>query len=140
MGGFDAVIFRAKVEEALAKVKTILENNKSPEIACDVHHKYNDKFLLAEMLTNLSSASMLAVLVQLGLKPADLEKVYGWVNDKKRSVTLRFSAVEKCSFIKKVVRKEDSKVKVVTQVSTPVGIGGKFTSKNVYEITEYLWK
>ena len=140
MGGFDAVVFRRKVDEALEKVKTILENNKSPEIASDVHHKYNDKFLLAEMLTNLSSASMLAVLVSLGLKASALEKAYGWANEKKRSVSLRFEAVEKCSFIKKVVRKEDSKTKVETTVSTGIGIGGKFTSKNVYEITEYLWK
>eukprot|EP00009_Paramoeba_aestuarina_P004138 CAMPEP_0201506902 /NCGR_PEP_ID=MMETSP0161_2-20130828/735_1 /ASSEMBLY_ACC=CAM_ASM_000251 /TAXON_ID=180227 /ORGANISM="Neoparamoeba aestuarina, Strain SoJaBio B1-5/56/2" /LENGTH=911 /DNA_ID=CAMNT_0047901141 /DNA_START=111 /DNA_END=2846 /DNA_ORIENTATION=- len=140
MGRMDAELFRMKVDEALEKVKTILENNKSPEIASDVHHKYDDKFLLAEMLTNLSSASMLAVLLSFGLKADGLQKIYGWVNDKKRSVSLRLEAIEKCSFIKKVVRKEDSKVKVVTSVSTPVGLGGKFTSKDVYEITEYLWK
>ena len=133
-------MFRSKVEVALEKVRTILENNKSPEVASEVHHKYDDKFLLAEMLTNLSSASMLAVLLSMGLKADGLEKIYGWVNDKKRSVSLRFEAVEKCSFIKKVIRKEDSKVKVVTSVSTGIGIGGKFTSKNVHEITEYLWK
>jgi hypothetical protein len=38
-------------------VRKILDQTKHPEVASEVHHTYQDKFLLVEFLANASIAS-----------------------------------------------------------------------------------
>ena len=67
----DDIIFRRKVNSALAKVQSLLEHAKSPRrilLPADVDHKYDDKFLLAEFITNLAVAATSNALDRLGIK------------------------------------------------------------------------
>jgi hypothetical protein len=134
---FEEDRFRARVEEALKKVETLLDLNKSPELPSDVSHRYDDKYLLAEFLTNVALASTVNVLERLGVGRETFAKLLAW--SKSHSVSLVFRSEERCDFSRKEVRKEEGKVSVVTTVSTPIGLGGKITSKDVYKIEEYFW-
>ena len=48
--------FQQQVQAALKQVATVLENNRNPRVAADVPHKYDDKYLLGEFLTNIALA------------------------------------------------------------------------------------
>lgn len=63
---FNEDLFRAQVDKALQIVRTILENSKNPTYAADVHHKYDDKYLLADTLTNVTISALLNVLEMWG--------------------------------------------------------------------------
>ncbi|CAM9417059.1 unnamed protein product [Ectocarpus fasciculatus] len=127
-------VFRRKVDLALEQVRRVLETNKHPVYASEAAHKYGDKYLLAEFLTNAALASHLTSLSNFGVTAEQLTTMMEW--SKSRSVSLRFDATERCKFLKKVTRDEDSATKHVTDTSH----FGKFTSKVVTTITEYLWE
>jgi hypothetical protein len=52
MSGFNEYAFRANVDQALVKIKTILDNTRNPQLPAEVAHEYTDKYLLAEFITN----------------------------------------------------------------------------------------
>lgn len=52
MSGFNEFAFRANVDTALVKIKTILDNTRNPQLPAEVAHEYTDKYLLAEFITN----------------------------------------------------------------------------------------
>jgi hypothetical protein len=64
---YDTENFRAKVGQALEKVRTILDVSRSTELPSEVDHKYDDKYLLAEFLTSASMTATLNALELLGL-------------------------------------------------------------------------
>lgn len=47
---FDETAFRKQVDESLKVVKTILDNNRAPMYPTDVFHKYDDKYMLINLL------------------------------------------------------------------------------------------
>lgn len=55
--------FKARVDNALQKVRTILDNTRNPQYASDVKHEYQDKYLLVEFLTNSDLSSLLNTYV-----------------------------------------------------------------------------
>eukprot|EP01128_Nolandella_sp_AFSM9_P006116 TRINITY_DN3077_c0_g1_i1.p1 TRINITY_DN3077_c0_g1~~TRINITY_DN3077_c0_g1_i1.p1 ORF type:complete len:991 (+),score=265.41 TRINITY_DN3077_c0_g1_i1:35-2974(+) len=134
MQSFNEGAFRSKVSKAVAQVRTILDNSRSPQIAEDVSHAYDDKYLLADYLTNTTIASQLNALEFLGLNTQTLSTLRGWAQN--RSVTLRLKAEETCTFLREVTREEESKDTHVTEWN--VGITRK--SKIVTKITEWFWK
>jgi hypothetical protein len=130
---FDEHSFRTRVDAALAKVKTILDNTRTPQWAADVPHEYEDKYLLAELLINSAIAAQLVVLDQLGLNDKHYTQVQEWA--KNRSVTIRLKAEEHCKFIRKAEREVESDTKHVTN-STLFGTSKSYT---VTKITEWFW-
>jgi hypothetical protein len=125
--------FQAQVRSALATVRTLLENERQPHLPSEVPHQYIDKYLLAEFLTNTSFAALLNALQLLGISNAVLHTLIDWA--KQRSVTLRFTAEERCEFVREETRKEESKDQRVVENT----FLGKFTHKTVTTITEYFW-
>jgi len=135
MNNFNEDAFRAKVNQAVEKVKTILDNSKLPQYAAtDVKHEYDDKYILAEFMTTTAVAATLNVLSNLGCSTKTLDKLREW--NKTRSVTLRLKAEEKCKFLRKVEREVESDTK---HVSTST-VFGKSTSYTVTKVTEYFWQ
>jgi hypothetical protein len=126
--------FKSKVSAALEQVRRVLHANKHPVFADEVHHKYEDKYRLAQFLTNATLASNLTCLSSLGVSLDQLTAMMDWA--KSRSVSLRFRATERCSFVREVKREVDSDRKVVTETT----VLGKFSTKVVTTITEYIWR
>ena len=63
----------------------------------EVAHGYEDKYGLAEFLTNTALAGQLNALEAVGLTEARLAGLAGWVREG-GSVTLRLRAEERCKF------------------------------------------
>ena len=124
------------MDKALEKVATILENTKNPKLVEDVHHEYDDKYLLAEFLTNISIASFLNLLETLGLTVEGIKQLIEW--SQTNSVSLRLAATEKCKFKEKKTRKVESKQQYVTERTGVFGTS-KTTEKVVTEVTDYFW-
>src|SRR3990167_7561100 len=129
----DEYIFKQQLETAIANCKKILENTRNPQQPTDVSHTYNDKFHLAEYLTNTTLAAQLTILETLGITPELVKKFQEW--SKTRSVTLRFSGEERCDFDRKVEREQESPTKYVTEIGSTT-----ITNKVITKITEWFWK
>ena len=95
-------LFHVAVEKALRKVHAILGTEKHVRLASDdfEHKDYQDKYALAEFLTNTSVAAQLTVLEHLGLTQGQLQTLLQWVHDQHETVTLQFQAEDGCSFLK----------------------------------------
>ena len=134
MSSFDELNFRRQVQSSLDVVKRILDVNRKPVFASDVQHQYQDKYILAEMLSNMTLASTLYSLQTIGVDDSSMQKMLDW--SECRSVTLSLRATERCNFVRKTTRDVDSSTKHVVETSFGVNV----TSKTVTTITEYFWK
>ena len=136
--GYIDIEFERKIEVALEKVKEILDSSKHPNLANNVPHYYDDKFFLAEFLTNIATASIVTVLSSIGMKSQDMETMFGWSRNS-QSVSIRFEAVEQCHFLKSIERKKKGETKLKRTVQKN---GEKFSTMKQQVITEeceYLW-
>jgi len=138
----------------LRTVATILEAERHPVLAAEEPHRYQDKFALAEFLTNTAIAAQTNALSALGLPPDQLPTLYEWAVNKKQSVTLRFLAEDACSFLKEQdveVQRPGGDQEVITTTETKKS-GGLFgshsnvkeetttTTRVVVRVKEYHWK
>lgn len=81
-----------------------------------VDHSYDDKYLMCNFLTNIALASTYNSLVQLGLEEAQWNTLLDWNQERKFSVSIRFTGVQSCKFIEERIRDvESSKLQTVTQ-------------------------
>lgn len=126
-----------KISQALEKVKQLLGAEKSPQIAGDVHHDYEDKYLLVERATNMAAAAELNCFGMLGLTPQQLSTLKQWTSG--QEVSLRFKAKEQCNFLREETREEEAPRKHVEEVSVGGVLRSAITSKVVTKITEYFW-
>ena len=69
MNEFDEQAFRNKIDAALGQVRTILAATRDPKLADEVQHRYEDKYLLAELLTNAAIGGVLNSFDAIGLAP-----------------------------------------------------------------------
>lgn len=122
---------------SLLQVKTILHTSRAPEVAANVPHTYDDKYGFAEFLTNTTLAGFVNGLEVLGLDETKLRQLLDWA--RKRSVTLRFKAEEKCAFDREEKRKVESSREYVTEYENSSGHKASITDKKVTKITEYFW-
>eukprot|EP01041_Mallomonas_annulata_P014236 gene14236-30290_t len=136
---FDEGIFRNKVSDAIAHVRRVLNGNKRPMYASDIRHAYDDKFSLSDFLTNTMIASNLNCLKSIGLSEEGLRKTVEW-RSQNRSVSLRFNAEEKCTFVRMEEREVDSNSKLVTEKVGAMSLPGFTTTKVVTKVKEYYWK
>jgi hypothetical protein len=105
---FEEEKFRAQVDKALKTVSTILDTTRTPRYAEEQDHAYEDKYALADIMTNTAIASYINVLERFGLEESRLRQLCQVVHQDKRSVTLRFAMEDSCSFL------EEKDVKVST--------------------------
>ena len=136
MEEFDEYRFQTKLDAALQRIRTVLDTSRQPQLAADVPHEYADKYELAEFLTNAALASQLTIFEVMGLGEKDVLKLKEW--SESRSVTVRFSAEERCTFD----REETRTVESPTSVTEVKGVFGKHSVKQkvVRKITEWFWK
>lgn len=88
--GFDESRFERQVDAALERVRTILDTSRHPTYPADVAHKYDDKYMLVDFLTNTALATQLTCLELLGLDLKALQQMKKWSTT--RTVTLRLKA------------------------------------------------
>ncbi|CAM9738306.1 unnamed protein product [Chrysoparadoxa australica] len=149
--------FKQRVTEAVAKVKTLLQNTRRPQYPADVQHKYIDKYLLVERLGALSIEALIAVFRLLGVDhalstdlPASPFAEVEWLDQVKQwqakgsSVTLRFASEQRCRFIKMKKRMvEDPRSSTTTVTSSSSWRPGRSTTEYTHrtktEITEWFW-
>ena len=133
---FDQHAFTTRIDAALKRIRTVLDNTRHPEYPADVPHRYDDKYLLAEVVTRVATAATVQCLEVLGMTAAQLAELREWA--KTRAVTLRLTAQEDCRFLRETTRKVESAEERVTEVR---GILGKTTrtEKVVTTVVEYFW-
>jgi hypothetical protein len=137
MNRYEEVEFETKIEAALARVRTLLDHTKNPQYPAEVPHRYDDKYLLAEFVTRAATASLFQCIEHLGLTEAALTQLRGWARE--RSVSLRLSAHETCSFLREEVRKVEAAQETVTETRSFLGGKTTRTEKVVTNVTEYFW-
>mmetsp|Transcript_43764 Transcript_43764/g.103411 ORF Transcript_43764/g.103411 Transcript_43764/m.103411 type:complete len:974 (+) Transcript_43764:105-3026(+) len=135
---FDMAVFEARLKEALKQVELVLHAEKHPNSAAEVHHKYDDKYLLVECMTNSAVASQLNCLAAIGVTKPMVTMMKEW--SRTHAVSLRFRAEERCSFIKEETREVENPTKHVEELSVAGVVKSTFTSKSVTTVTEYFWK
>lgn len=129
------------VEEALKTVERILEVHRNPRLAQDVEHGYDDKYRLADMLTNTAIIAQMNCLEQLGMTADKLKAI-----DQSKSSTLRFQTSDSCSFLKEQTVEVPMERAVETTEDTQTsgsffGTTKKSTiSRIVNQVKEYHWK
>eukprot|EP00439_Symbiodinium_sp_Y106_P037021 s2962_g4.t1 len=127
-----------RLQAALERVRVILDATKDPQAAGDVHHQYEDKYLLVEGVTNAAIASQLNSFGALGLTMQHVQKLQEW--SKEKVVSFQFIAEEACSYLREETREEEDPTRHVEEVSVRGALQAAFTSKVVTKITEYFWK
>ncbi|CAE7738993.1 TRPT1 [Symbiodinium sp. KB8] len=127
-----------RLQAALERVRVILDATKDPQAAGDVHHQYEDKYLLVEGVTNAAVASQLNSFGALGLTMEHVQKLQDW--SKEKVVSFQFIAEEACSYRREETREEEDPTRHVEEVSVRGALQAAFTSKVVTKITEYFWK
>ncbi|KAJ1427659.1 hypothetical protein B484DRAFT_397165 [Ochromonadaceae sp. CCMP2298] len=134
MSSLDGYVMREKVEKCLEKMRLVLGSNKANTFATadKVNHRYDDKYMLAEYLTNTSAACYWNALSHLGLSAAHQSVLQQWALTK--DISLRFTREEECKFVEKRERDEDDP----TRVETKLGLG-VFTTKVITRVTEYVF-
>jgi hypothetical protein len=146
--------FRELVKKALVSVQKILNVNRNPRIAQDMDHQYDDKYALAEFLTNTTIAAQINIMERMGLSEEKLRRLHDMVHVDKRSVTICFEAHDTCSFLKEqhvdVVKHNMERVVDVSKTTTPGFMFGGTTSqktenvmhkvKVIQKVSEYHWK
>lgn len=130
------------VDDALKTVERVLEINRNPRLAEDVDHAYDDKYGMANLMTNTALIAQVNVLKEFGLTMDALKAI-----DKTKPVTLRFQAADSCSFLKEQIvevpadRSVETDEHTSTSGSSFFGNTTKSTIKQVVNhIQEYHWK
>lgn len=127
--------FQEQIAQALERIKLILENDRKPQQANEIKHSYNDKYALADFITNSAIASTIEIFQLLGLTKEKLIEAIKWVQKEQKSVTMSFTNETKCTFTKKKSRKIESSTQTKTKINNKV----KLTDKVVTKVTDYFW-
>jgi hypothetical protein len=137
METYDEHAFHARIAAALERIRTVLDNTRHPQYPADVPHRYDDKYLLAELVTRAAIASWLASLEAIGMTEAQLAQLRGWA--KTRSVTIRLTAHEECRFLREETRKVEAPNSFVTETRGLLGGKTTRTEKMVTTVIDYIW-
>jgi len=119
-------------------VRKVLDVAKEPAAAAEVHHQYQDKYLLAESMTHLLLASQINCFSLLGLTSEQLASMRAW--SRSHAVSLRFRAEERCTY----VREESHEVESATHITEVKKAGEEVPSvevksKEVTTVTQHCW-
>ncbi|KAL3943823.1 MAG: hypothetical protein SGBAC_002116 [Bacillariaceae sp.] len=140
---FNEDVFRHDVKDALVTVEKILEVDRRPLLAEDVHHKYENKYELANHMTNIAIVAQMNVLERLGFSPQTIQQLQDTTT---KTTTLRFEATETCTFLKEqtVDVPDPHAVETVKEKTSMLGSTRfKSTSSTTYKVIkkvqEYHW-
>jgi hypothetical protein len=136
MTSFDELRFRHKVDSALGKVRQILESNRNPVYASDVHHRYEDKYGVTEMMVMMALASVTQILGVLGFSSEHMKTIAEWSSSK--CVSLRLKAEEKTTLVREVVREDESAERTEAKAQL-AGLEASWSGKVLTKVTEYVW-
>ncbi|MCS6901257.1 MAG: hypothetical protein RMJ98_16530, partial [Myxococcales bacterium] len=137
MERYEEARFRRNIDAALQSIRTILDHTKNPCYPEDVPHRYEDKFLLAEFLTRTATVAVLQGLGALGLSSEGLAKLLAW--SRIHPVTLRFTAEERCKFLREETRQEESTQQHTIEKRSLQGGNTTTTAKIITTVKEYFW-
>jgi len=139
---FDEQHFKGNVDSAVKSVERILNIHRNPRLAEDVDHEYENKYDLANLLSNTWLIAQMNCLERMGLTAEILRGI-----DKSQSTTLRFQATTFCSFLRKMtlqVPMQQTQESVETTVTVGSPFSGNTTkstiSRVINNINEYHWK
>jgi len=138
METFNETAFKARIEAALRRIRTVLDNTRNPQYPAEVPHRYDDKYLLAELVTRVAVASWLQCLEVIGMSAEQLVQLHAWA--KTRSVTLRLVAQEDCSYLREETRKVESGEERVTETRGLLGGKTTKTEKVITTVIEHFWR
>eukprot|EP00941_MAST-03F_sp_MAST-3F-sp1_P002491 g2491.t1 len=127
-----------RVNKAIAQVRKVLDTARNPQYIEGVAHEYDDKYVLAECAVRGAIATTLEALRLIGLSDAKLKQLLKW-SRAKQSVTLHFTAEERCVFDRTESREVESPTKVVQETTGVFGSGSK-TTKIVNTVTKHFWR
>jgi hypothetical protein len=130
--------FQRGLQRAVDRARLVLDQARSPVFAADVHHQYQDKYILVETMTNAALASYANWLGLLGVSQEQLVQMCGWA--KTNAVSLRFRTENGCTFLRETTREVESAKKEVVEASIGGSIRSALTSKTVTKVTEYIFK
>ena len=123
----------------MQSVKRILANTRAPELPSEVAHTYDDKYRLAESLTNTTAAALVNALDALGLPAASIEEMRRWAADG-HDVSIRFISTQKCAFDREESREEKHPTTVQATTTSKKGKEKSKTTTVTTTITEYFWQ
>ena len=137
--------FRERVEGALGRVRQILDSTRAPQLPANVAHRYDDKFSLAEFLSNAGLAALLNALERVGVDAGALRAMIAWAAQH-RSVTLRLQCQQTCTFDRSDNRDVDASERLV-RTTTSTGDSGprelhsaeQSEVKVVTTVVEHVW-
>ena len=124
-------------QEALKKIVTVLGHHKKPVL--DIHHQYEDKFSLTEILGNIAITATVNALQNLGLTREILSGILSSHSDG-QEVSLQFKTKENRTFLREEEVEEDSKTSSITTITKEGEGATKFESKIIRRRKEYFWK
>ena len=128
--------FKGQLQSVTKDIELILKNNKFPEYAADVPHLYEDKFMLANVLTQSAHLSAGSVLMSI-IPTVIFEKAIQWTNNND-SVRLQFTSKERCSYVRTESKLVEGSTARVEEVKGLFGTSTT-TSKLVHTVTEHFW-
>lgn len=135
--------FEERLGRALEKVRLLLESSRRPAPAAEIHHRYEDKFHLAEAATRAALASQVASLASVGLGTEKLAALRAWAASA-RAVSLHFRCDERCTFLRKDSREVEGTTKHVQELEASLPGGAvhraQVTSKVVTTEVRFAWK
>jgi len=95
--------FELKICKAVERLRLVLDKARNNlRAASEVQHQYEDKYLLAERLTNIAISSQFNCLTELGFTDEVLATLRGW--SQTGELRLRFRAEEFCTFEREAAR------------------------------------
>jgi hypothetical protein len=133
------------VEGVLGRVRQILDSTRAPQLPANVAHRYDDKFSLAEFLSNAGLAALLNALERVGVDAGALRAMIAWAAQH-RSVTLRLQCQQTCTFDRSDNRDVDASERLV-RTTTSTGDSGprelhsaeQSEVKVVTTVVEHVW-
>merc|ERR1712000_802175 len=137
MDNFNEAVFRAKVDSALATVRTILDTTKYPQRPLEGTHEYEDKYLTVERAARNSATALLVVLDVLGFNEDAMDQALAWTLAKK-AVSISLTAFEKTTFIKKTTRDVESATKHVVEKKVNCLVNRKQLTKPLQQLLNII--
>lgn len=133
-----------RIRGAIDQASRVLEADRRGPVkqASEVPHRWEDKYLMAEWLTDTMAAQHVHALSRVGLGHKDLEQLRQWALNNE-SVYLIFETEQRCNFIEKREREVESPT---VEVETSTGGGGFFggsvetvRTKVKRKVPEWVW-
>jgi hypothetical protein len=136
MAYYDSGTMQQKIDASLRRAALVLSSNREAVLrpADGVQHQYNDKYLLADHLTNTAQVCYLSSFEEIGLSRAKVAVLKGWSS--RRSVSLRFERKQRCQFVREIEKDVEDPTRV--QVDSVGGLM-RSTVKVITKVKEYVY-